>query len=116
MEKLRGRHADFNIMCYTAVRTMVAVRAGMKVAGGCTEGEAEGRGACCCCGRAQGFTKNVMGPVKWEAPESLQRKEYSEKTDAFSFGVCLYEMVAAKEPWEGETHGQVAYQVSHPPL
>jgi hypothetical protein len=30
---------------------------------------------------------------------------------AFSFGVCLYEMIAAKDPWEGETHGQVAYQV-----
>jgi hypothetical protein len=40
----------------------------------------------------QGFTKNVMGPVKWEAPESLQRKEYSEKTDVrgtpFSFCPC----------------------------
>ena len=60
---------------------------------------------------SKGFTNNNMGPVKWEAPESLQRKEYSEKTDAFSYAVCLYEMVAAREPWEHETHAQVAYQV-----
>jgi len=25
---------------------------------------------------SKGFTKNTMGPVKWEAPESLQHKEY----------------------------------------
>lgn len=25
---------------------------------------------------SKGFTKNNMGPVKWEAPESLQHKEY----------------------------------------
>jgi hypothetical protein len=48
-----------------------------------------------------------MGPVKWEAPESLQHKEYSEKTDAFSYAVCLYEMVSQKDPWEEETHAQV---------
>ncbi len=35
----------------------------------------------------------------------------SEKTDAFSFAVCLYEMVSGREPWEQETHAQVAYQV-----
>lgn len=60
---------------------------------------------------SKGFTKNNMGPVKWEAPESLQHKEYSEKTDAFSYAVCLYEMVAQRDPWEKETHAQVAYQV-----
>jgi serine/threonine protein kinase len=60
---------------------------------------------------SKGFTTTHVGPIKWEAPESLQRKEYSEKTDAFSFGVCLYELVCGKEPWEGETHAQVAYQV-----
>ncbi len=46
-----------------------------------------------------------------EAPESLQHKEYSEKTDAFSYAVCLFEMVSQKEPWAEETHAQVAYQV-----
>ena len=27
---------------------------------------------------------------------------HSEKTDAFAFGVCLYEMVARVLPWKGK--------------
>jgi serine/threonine protein kinase len=34
-----------------------------------------------------------MGPIKWMAPEALRYKRYSEATDSFSFGVCLYEML-----------------------
>jgi serine/threonine protein kinase len=90
-------------------------------------------------------THTALGPVRWEAPESLRRKEYrcvrfrrglgklkegrawrdpsthlpyssvnnrnSEKTDAFSFGVCLYEMVARSLPWKGLTHAVVAHRV-----
>lgn len=44
---------------------------------------------------SKGFSRCNVGPVRWEAPESLTVKEYSEKTDAFSFGVCLYEVRAA---------------------
>lgn len=29
---------------------------------------------------SKGFTKTGLGPVRWEAPESLKMKEYSEKT------------------------------------
>jgi serine/threonine protein kinase len=46
------------------------------------------------------FTSTKLGPVRWEAPESLERKEYSEKTDSFSFGVCLYEIITGKQPWD----------------
>lgn len=35
----------------------------------------------------------------------------SERTDAFSFGVCLYEMVARSLPWKGLTHAIVAHRV-----
>lgn len=46
------------------------------------------------------FTATKLGPVRWEAPESLERKEYSEKTDSFSFGVCIYEIISGKQPWD----------------
>jgi serine/threonine protein kinase len=46
------------------------------------------------------FTATKLGPVRWEAPESLERKEYSEKTDSFSFGVCIYEIITGKQPWD----------------
>lgn len=47
-----------------------------------------------------GFTETKLGPIRWEAPESLEYGEYSEKTDAFSFGVCMYEMITSKTPWD----------------
>ena len=34
------------------------------------------------------------GPVKWTAPEAMRRKLYSSQSDAFSFGVLLYELFA----------------------
>jgi serine/threonine protein kinase len=59
----------------------------------------------------KGFTATNLGPVRWEAPESLKNKEYGEKTDVFSFGVCLYEMFSGKEPFVGSTNAAVAYKV-----
>jgi len=57
------------------------------------------------------FTNERVGPVRWEAPESLLRKEYSEKTDVFSFGTTLYEMVCRMEPWSNITTPNVAFKV-----
>lgn len=39
-------------------------------------------------------------PVRWMAPESLTRNKWSEKTDVFSFGVLIWEMLSGGEvPW-----------------
>jgi serine/threonine protein kinase len=46
---------------------------------------------------SKGFKTTLVGPIKWEAPESLPRKEYSEKTDAFSSGVGSYELVCGRD-------------------
>jgi len=62
-------------------------------------------------GMSKGFTATNLGPVRWEAPESLKNKEFSEKTDVFSFGVCLYEMFVGREPFRGSTNAAVAYKV-----
>ena len=35
------------------------------------------------------------------SPESLSNKEYSIKSDIFSYGIVLYEIVSRKLPWEG---------------
>lgn len=43
--------------------------------------EAEGQAA---------TTKQNFGPIGWMAPEALTSREYSEATDAFSFGVLLW--------------------------
>jgi len=59
------------------------------------------------------FSKTHIGPVKWEAPESLRNKEYSEKTDVFSFGVTMYEIFVQRLPWEGLLATNVAYRVQN---
>uniref|UniRef100_A0A1I7TZ56 Protein kinase domain-containing protein n=1 Tax=Caenorhabditis tropicalis TaxID=1561998 RepID=A0A1I7TZ56_9PELO len=37
-------------------------------------------------------TKDVQIPVRWMAPESLENYMYTQKSDVWSFGICLYEI------------------------
>jgi len=46
-------------------------------------------------------TSTLEGPVKWEAPEALMKKKYNTKSDVFSFGVVIYEIMVEQEPWRG---------------
>ncbi|KAH8091491.1 protein kinase [Aureococcus anophagefferens] len=43
-------------------------------------------------GGVKGFTTQELGPVRWEAPESLERREYSEASDAYALGCVLHEL------------------------
>jgi serine/threonine protein kinase len=45
-------------------------------------------------------TKSNVGPVKWMAPEAITKRIYSEKSDSWSFGVLVWEMVTQNEPWQ----------------
>ena len=62
---------------------------------------------------SKGFTATHVGPIRWEAPESLASlpKEYSEKSDVFSFGVCLYELFVREEPYSESSNPQVCRMV-----
>jgi len=46
----------------------------------------------------EGKTKKNLGPIRWMAPESLSQGTYSKKSDVWSFGIVVYEIVARREP------------------
>jgi serine/threonine protein kinase len=43
-------------------------------------------------------TKSGVGAVCWMAPESIATRNYSPKSDVWSFGITVYEIVAQCEP------------------
>ena len=52
-----------------------------------------------------------MGSPQWTAPEILRGQPHDESADTYSFGVLLYEIMAAKLPYEGVDTFQVVMGV-----
>ncbi|XP_062977017.1 protein-tyrosine kinase 6 isoform X1 [Elgaria multicarinata webbii] len=52
------------------------------------------------------YSHNI--PYKWTAPEALSHGRYSIKSDVWSFGILLYEIVTrGQNPYPGMTNGEV---------
>ncbi|VDM97315.1 unnamed protein product [Thelazia callipaeda] len=60
------------------------------------------------------MTKASRVPIKWLAPETIQRLVYTSKTDVWSYGVMIWEIFAnAEEPYKGMSNAQVKEKVAH---
>ena len=55
----------------------------------------------------------MVGTVNYMAPEQLRGEKSDHRADIFAYGVLLYELLAGKRPFQGDTAASTMYKILH---
>lgn len=62
------------------------------------------------------MSQTICGSPIYMAPEIVKRNHYSIKTDLWSIGVILYEMVTGKPPYKASSHLELLHKIDCEPI